>query len=392
MRIIPYGHQSIEQDDIDEVLSVLFSEYLTQGPKVGEFERNFSNKVGTKYSVAVNSGTSALHIACLSLGLKAGDYLWTSPISFVASANCGIYCGAKIDFVDIDQNSWNISIDNLEDKLNSAKKRNVLPKILVVVHLAGMPCDMKRIRELSVEFGFYVIEDAAHALGAIYEGTKIGSCKYSDMTVFSFHPIKAITTGEGGLVTTNNQNIYKKLVMLRSHGITREKDDLENNNQGGWYYEQQYLGYNYRMADINAALGNSQIRRLDNFIASRTKKAEYYKSALSGANVKFQKQTQNGISAWHIFIVVLNQKLAPYRERIFTDLRSKNIGVNVHYIPIHLQPYYRKMGFRKGNFPVSENYYERALTLPLYPDLALMDQEYVVESLLDVLNYYEGLK
>jgi len=368
--MIPYSHQSISKADIEAVVKVLKSDFLTQGQEVPAFEASICEYTGSKYAVAVNSATSALHLSCLALGLQNQDRLWTSPITFVASANCGLYCGAKVDFVDIDPHTWNISIEKLEAKLKKAKIKNSLPKVLVAVHLCGLSCDMKSINMLSKKYGFKVIEDASHAIGGEFNKNRIGSCLYSDATVFSFHAIKGITTGEGGMVLTNNQDIASHLQLLRNHGISRDEKLMTHKSDGPWYYQQIELGFNYRMTDIQGALGRSQLKRLDNFISRRHEIAKIYDDKLESLSLKFQQNSIECYSGMHLYVVRLNKdKSSKTRQEVFEILRKKNIGVNVHYIPIHLQPFYKQFGFKNGQFPEAESYYEEAISLPIYPDL-----------------------
>lgn len=372
MKIIPYGKQSISEQDIASVIEVLRSDYLTQGEAVPRFESDLRNYVGADYAIAVNSATSALHIACLAMGLGSGDELWTSPISFVASANCALYCGAKVDFVDIDPDTYNMCPDKLEDKIKSTGK---IPKIVVPVHLTGQSCDMLKFRVLADKYGFFLLEDASHAIGASYLDGKVGSCQYSDAAVFSFHPVKIITTGEGGAITTNNPDLYNKIVLLRSHGITRDQN-LMNHNDGPWYYEQLVLGYNYRLTDIQAALGSSQLHRLDDFVQKRHEIAAFYNKKLDSSFIKKPQQAQNQRSSFHLYAVQVEN-----RGPIFTRLRESNIGVNVHYIPIYLQPYYKKIGFTKGYCMNAESYYQKTISLPIYPDLTNEQQLYVINQI-----------
>lgn len=383
--MIPYGRQSISDDDIKAVVDVLKSDYLTQGPVVPEFEKSICKYTGASYAVAVNSGTSALHIACLSLGLGKGDWLWTSSISFVASANCGIYCGARVDFIDIDPITWNISIDKLKHKLIYAKKHNKLPKIIVVVHLSGLPCDLAEIYKLSKEYGFYVIEDACHAIGSRYNNNNIGSCKYSDITVFSFHPVKVMTTGEGGMATTNIINLANKMRILRTHGITRDPDLMTHDPDGEWYYQQIDLGFNYRMTDIAAALGISQLLRLDSNIKKRHEIVRFYNKALSSLLLMLPYSDVSRYSSCHLYIVRIKNKKKLYSE-IFELLTNFGIGVNKHYIPIHTQPFYKNFGFKSGDFPESESYYREAISLPIFPDLTKKEQESVISAVSKALE------
>ncbi|MDA7802552.1 UDP-4-amino-4,6-dideoxy-N-acetyl-beta-L-altrosamine transaminase [Gammaproteobacteria bacterium] len=380
--MIPYGKQDITQADIDAVVEVLNSDFLTQGPKVPLFEETLANKVGAKHSFAVNSATSALHIACLALDLKQGDALWTSPISFVASANCGVYCGAEIDFVDIDPQTYNLCPEALEAKLINAKKENKLPKVLVAVHLCGQPCDMESIHALSTRFGFKIIEDASHAIGGKYKGEYIGNCRYSDITVFSFHPVKIITTAEGGMALTNNTQLANKMNLHRSHGITRDQNFMTHDSDGPWYYQQIDIGYNYRMTELQAALGITQIARLDTYVARRHHLAKRYNEILSELPITLPWQHSDSYSGLHLYVIRLQlQKIRKTHLEVFNDLRKHDIGVNLHYIPIHTQPFYRKMGFKQGDYPNSESYYMEAISLPMYQSLSDEHQELVVESL-----------
>ena len=384
--MIPYGKQNINQKDIDSVLEVLKSDFLTQGPKVPLFERLVAEKVEADYAVAVNSATSALHIACMALGLGQNDWLWTSPITFVASANCGLYCGAKVDFVDIDPQTYNLCPKALECKLVEAENRGRLPKVLVAVHLCGQPCDMKAIHELSKRFGFYVIEDASHAIGGKYRGEYIGSCRYSDITVFSFHPVKIITTAEGGMALTKDSKLFKKMELLRSHGITRDESMMEENTHGGWYYEQIDLGYNYRMTELQAALGISQMERLDDFVASRHSLANIYNKELSELPIDLPFQLENTYSGMHLYVIRLNlNEIKKSHKKVFEELRERGVGVNLHYIPVHIQPYYKRMGFDWGDFPVAENYYQEAVSIPIFHGMTDDQQNEVIATLVEVL-------
>lgn len=387
MNLIPYGRQHIIEDDILAVTEILRSDWLTQGPTIERFERAVAEYCGAKYAVAVSSATSALHIACLAVGLGPGDSLWTSPNTFVASANCGLYAGAHVDFVDIDPKSYNLSVDQLEEKLKRASKFGKLPKAVIPVHFSGQSCQMERISELSQDYGFLMIEDASHALGGSYKGNKVGSNQYSDMTVFSFHPVKIITTGEGGMITTNNEKLYQKLVRLRSHGITRAPEFMVREPEGPWYYEQIELGFNYRMTDIQAAIGLSQMARLDQFVERRNMLAQRYTVAIRGLPLVLPWHDPDVYSAFHLYVVQLKlEHINKSRKAIFDELRSAGINVNVHYIPVHTQPYYQKLGFAKGNFPEAEKYYERAITLPLYYGLSEDDQDYVIRKVKEVLK------
>ena len=381
--MIYYGRQSINEADIEAVVSVLHSDFLTQGPMIERFEKCVADYCGAKYAVAVTNATAALHIACKAAGLSPGDTLWTSPITFVASANCGRYCGASVDFVDIDNVTYNMSADELEKKLMAGGH----PKVVVPVHLAGQSCDMEKIYALSKRYSFTVLEDASHALGATYKDTRVGSCRYSDMSVFSFHPVKIITTGEGGMVLTNNKNLYEKLVLYRSHGITRDVCKMTKAADGPWYYQQIELGYNYRMTDIQAALGYNQMARLDMFVARRRQLAKRYDELLAELPLRTPKQSENSNSSWHIYIVRIDKSCVnKSRTDIFEEMKKRDVTLNLHYIPVHLQPYYQAMGFHAGAFPMSEHYYEEAFTLPLYYELTDKEQDKVVQALKDVLR------
>tara|TARA_B100000963_G_scaffold359712_1_gene387875 strand:+ start:142 stop:1320 length:1179 start_codon:yes stop_codon:yes gene_type:complete len=378
---IPYGKQSISLKDIENVQKVLGSQFITQGPLTESFEKEVSKKVSAKYGISANSATSALHIACQSLGLTKADILWTSPISFVASANCGVYCGAKVDFVDIEPNSGLMSIDKLNEKLIFAKKNNCLPKIIIPVHLGGNSCDMESIYNLSKIYKFKIIEDSSHAIGGKYKGNYIGNCKYSSINIFSFHPVKIITTGEGGLATTNDHNLYKKMKSLTTHGIVKDPSEFIYDPPGPWAYEQQNLGYNYRITEIQAALGLSQLSRLDKFVKKRNSIFKYYVKKLKNEPIKFLKISKDNYSALHLGIIRLNDKKKSSHKFIFQEMRKYNIGVQLHYQPIHLQPYYRNLGFKIGDFKNAEEYALNAFSIPLYPDLERKQQDYVINTL-----------
>ena len=377
--MIKYGQQHLDQSDKLNVLEVLRSEYLTQGPAVSTFEKNVAIEVNALHCVSFNSATSALHGACVALGLSSGDIAWTSPNSFVASANCALYCGAQVDFIDIDPDTYNICINSLEEKLEKAKVNGCLPKVVIAVHFAGQPCDMPRIHDLSKLYGFKIIEDASHSIGATVNGSEIGSCTYSDVTVFSFHPVKIITTGEGGIASCKCAKISQSLSKFRSHGITRDPREMVRNEDEPWYYEQQTLGYNYRLTDIQAALGCSQLNKLDTFISIRRKLVQEYKSQLSSSNFKLPILRPDRTSSWHLYVVLCQDERL--RKQKFLEMRASGIGVNVHYIPIHLQPFYKRLGFKRGDFPNAEWYYQRCLTLPLHQDLTASQ----IESICDVL-------
>lgn len=384
--MIYYGKQSINEADIQAVMNVLRSDFLTQGPVLERFEKKVAKYCGVRYAVAVSNATSALHIACRAAGLAEGDMLWTSPITFTASANCGRYCGADVDFVDIDSKTYNMSADGLERKLEQAKLDGKLPKVVVPVHLAGQSCDMERIHELAVEYGFTVLEDASHAIGADYLGAKVGSCAYSDMAVFSFHPVKIITTGEGGMVLTNNDDLYKKLCLYRSHGITRDDSLITHQVDGPWYYQQIELGYNYRMTELQAALGFSQMDRLDEFVSRRRHLVDRYNNFLSDLPVTIPYVMEGAVPSWHLYMVRADfSNLKINRVQLFAEMKKRGIVLNLHYIPVHTQPYYQGFGFKKGDFPNSEKYYEEVFTLPLYCDLTEKQQDKVIDILHEIL-------
>ncbi len=378
--IVPYGRQDINDDDVNTVAKALRSDFLTQGSLHIEFEEAISTKVNSKYCVSVNSATSALHLACLALGLGEGDILWTTPITFVASANCGRYCGAKVDFVDIEERTGLISIEKLEKKLLEASKIDQLPKIVLPVHLAGASCEMSEISRLSKKYGFFIIEDASHALGGTYNQDPVGSCKFSDITVFSLHPVKIITSAEGGLATTNCPTIYEKLKCLRSHGITKDKKKFIGGSFELWRYEQHELGFNFRLSDVNSALGLSQLKRLDQFIQKRNQIAKLYIDELSSLPLNFLLPMQNVISSYHLFIVQLDNKNKEFHESFFNYLISKGIGVQLHYLPVHLQPYYSNMGFLKGQYPIAERYAISSLSLPMFPGLKKQEIQFVINQ------------
>ena len=380
--MIPYGRQDITSADIAAVVDVLQSDWLTQGPVVPRFEEAIVGKTGARYAIAVNSATSALHIACLALDLGPGDWLWTSPNTFVASANCGLYCGAKVDFVDIDPHTYNMSAGALEQKLEKAERLGILPKIVIPVHFAGQSCDMASIRALSTRYGFKIIEDASHAIGGRYKEKAIGCCEYSDITVFSFHPVKIITTGEGGMAVTNNADLAESMQQLRSHGITRDPQRMQTPSLGPWYYEQIALGFNYRMTDIQAALGLSQLKRLEYFVTRRQDIAAVYDHALDGLPLIKPYQHVDTYSAYHLYVIQVDVQHASLdRNTLFANLRAAEVGVNVHYIPVHIQPYYHVLGFSVGDYPVAEHYYANALSLPIYARLTDSDQMNVIDAI-----------
>lgn len=380
--MIPYGRQNITQADIDAVIGVLKSDFLTQGPVVPAFEGAVANKVSAKYAVAVNSATSALHIACLALGLKKGDWLWTSPVTFVASANCALYCGAQVDFVDIDPGTYNLCPQELEKKLIVAEREGRLPKIVIPVHLAGQSCDMQAIHLLAKKYHFKIIEDASHAIGGKYLEQYIGGCQYSDITVFSFHPVKIITTGEGGMAVTNDESMASKMRLFRSHGITKEASEMAREPDGPWYYEQIDLGFNYRMTDIQAALGLSQLSRLDQYVQKRREIAEIYNERLSSLSISLPMQNPKTESAFHLYVIrIANESSDKNRRATYDQLLNAGIAANLHYIPVYFHPYYVQKGFRKGYCLNAESYYETALSIPLFPELVARDLDLIVATL-----------
>ena len=384
--MIPYGKQEITQADIDSVVAVLQSDFLTQGPQVPAFEKSLTDYTGAEYALAVNSATSALHIACLALGLGPGDWLWTSPVTFVASANCALYCGAQVDFVDIDPRTYNLCPKALAAKLALAEQEGRLPKVLIPVHLCGQPCDMEVIYQLAQYYGIKIIEDASHAIGGKYKGLPVGNCKYSDITVFSFHPVKIITTAEGGAALTNDADLAHKMALYRSHGITRDEACMTEPSHGAWYYQQIELGYNYRMTELQAAMGVSQMQRLDDFVAKRHSLAERYDRLLSDLPLVTPYQLPDTYSGLHLYVIRLRlNDIELTHSEVFTQLREHGIGVNLHYIPVHTQPYYRKMGFKDGDFPQAEAYYAEAISLPMFHTLTDAQQATVVATLRDIL-------
>jgi len=387
MSVIPYGRQDISEADIQAVVDVLRSDFLTQGPAVPAFEQAISDYCGAQHSVAVNSATSALHVACLALGVGKGDVVWTSPITFVASANCALYCGASVDFVDIDSRTYNLSVEQLQIKLEQARQQNRLPKVVIPVHLCGQPCEMERIHQLSQEFGFKIIEDASHAIGGKYQGQPIGSCRYSDITIFSFHPVKIITTAEGGIAVTNRIELAEKMALLRSHGITRDPAQMTHESDGAWYYQQINLGFNYRMTDMQAALGLSQMQRLDTFVERRHELAQRYNELLDHLPLTLPWQHPDGYSGLHLYVIRLQLEAIKVTHReVFDALRQQGIGVNLHYIPVHTQPYYEAMGFESGDFPESERYYQEVISLPMFFAMTDEQQETVCSRLTKILR------
>lgn len=387
--MIPYGKQLISADDIDAVKAVLKSDYLTQGEQVPAFEQAIAQECKARYAVAVNSATSALHIACLALGVSEGDWVWTSPNTFVASANCARYCGAEVDFVDIDPQTYNMSVSALKEKLLVAEQQGKLPKVVIPVHFAGQPCDMKAIYHLSQQFGFAIIEDAAHAIGAQYQDQPVGSCRYSDITVFSFHPVKIITTAEGGVATTNQPGLAEKMQLLRSHGVTREPHLMQDcpsvdAERGAWFYQQVDLGFNYRMTELQAALGLSQLKQLEAFVEKRHQLAQVYHQDLKNFPLTLPFQSEGNRSSYHLFPIQLETEVVS-RQQFFDRLREKGLGVNVHYIPVHTQPYYQQRGFRVGDYPVAEAYYRKAVSIPLHQGMSRDDQTTVIKAIKESL-------
>jgi len=379
---IPYGRQDISEEDIRAVVDVLRSDFLTQGPAVPAFEKSIADYCGPQHAIAVNSATSALHIACLALGAGKGDRVWTTPITFVASANCALYCGASVDFVDIDPRTYNMSVEGLAEKLAYAEKTGDLPKVVIPVHLCGQPCDMVGIHALGQKYGFKIIEDASHAIGGRYRNEPIGNCRYSDITVFSFHPVKIITTGEGGMAMTNDAHLAKRMQLLRSHGITRDANEMTHVPDGPWYYQQVDLGFNYRMTDVQAALGRSQMSRLDEFVTKRHILATRYDQELENSPVITPWQHADSYSGLHLYVIRLKPgEIAKTHRQVFEALRAAGIGVNLHYIPVHMQPYYQKLGFKVGDFPEAEEYYGTAISLPLFPALTNDQQDKVVAAI-----------
>ncbi len=384
--MIPYGKQSISQTDIDAVVDTLKSDWLTQGPRVEQFETSLCDYTGSAHAVAVNSATSALHIACLALGLGEGDIVWTSPNTFVASANCALYCGADVDFVDIDPTNYNMSVTALAQKLEAAAAQDKLPKIVIPVHFSGQSCDMRAIHKLSQQYGFHIIEDASHAIGAKYRDETVGNCRYSDITVFSFHPVKIVTTGEGGAALTNNAALAQTMQQLRSHGITRDANQFTQAADGDWYYQQISLGFNYRITDMQCALGLSQMQRLDDFIRQRHRIADIYDAQLSELDVITPQRDAESYSSLHLYVIRLSKPDALKRRQVYDAMRQAGIGVNVHYIPVHTQPWYQAMGFRPGDFPEAETYYASCLSLPIFPELREQEQLAVVNTLKQALQ------
>ncbi len=385
--MIPYGRQHLDEDDVKAVVETLTSNWLTQGPAISKFETALADYCGANFGIAVNSATSALHIACLALGVSKGDRVWTSPNSFVASSNCALYCGAKVDFVDIDLHTGNMCVDALRKKLALAESTNALPKVVIPVHFAGQPCDMKEIRALSKQYGFFVIEDASHAVGAKYQEKFVGSCQFSDICVFSFHPVKIITTMEGGMALTNNSEWAEKMRMLRSHGITNDPEKMTEDSHGPWYYQQIALGFNYRMTDVEAALGLSQLSKLETFLEKRNVLANYYDKLFSDySGITPLQQNSKIYSSYHLYVVRIDSLTNQQHATLVANLRESGVFAHVHYIPIHMQPFYISLGFKIGDFPNAEKYYQQAVTLPLFPDLKEDEVEHIVALFVDIVN------
>jgi len=385
--VIPYGRQHLDEDDVKAVVETLTSNWLTQGPAISKFETALADYCGANFGIAVNSATSALHIACLALGVSKGDRVWTSPNSFVASSNCALYCGAKVDFVDIDLHTGNMCVDALRNKLVLAESINALPKVIIPVHFAGQPCDMKEIRALSKQYGFFVIEDASHAVGAKYQEKFVGSCEFSDICVFSFHPVKIITTMEGGMALTNNSEWAEKMRMLRSHGITNDPEKMTEDSHGPWYYQQIALGFNYRMTDVEAALGLSQLSKLETFLEKRNVLANYYDKLFSDySGITPLQQNSKIYSSYHLYVVRIDSLTNQQHATLVANLRESGVFAHVHYIPIHMQPFYISLGFKIGDFPNAEKYYQQAVTLPLFPDLKEDEVEHIVALFVDIVN------
>ncbi len=381
--MIPYGRQTISEEDIQAVTAVLRSDWITQGPAIPRFEQAVATYCHVPYSVAVTSATAALHLACLALDVGPGDRVWTTPNTFVASANCALYCNATVDFVDIDPATANMGVQALARKLQDAEAKGGLPKVVIPVHFSGEPCDMVEMGRLAHRYGFRIIEDASHAIGAKYSDGVVGDCRHSDITVFSFHPVKIITTGEGGALTTRRPELARKLALLRTHGITRDTAEMTGSTHGTWYYEQVMLGFNYRMTDLQAALGISQLSRIEEFVSRRHLLASRYNAALPGLPVRWLPRSTTNRSALHLYVVYVS---ADRRRQVFNQLRERGFGVNVHYIPVHLQPYYRRFGFREGDFPAAEQHYHEAISLPLYPSLKESEQDQIITAFREVLQ------
>ena len=385
-KYIPYGRQNISRTDINNVIKVLKSDFLTQGPQVPLFENEISDYVGSKFCTLANSATSALHLACMALEVSKNDYVWTSAISFVATSNAALYCGAKIKFIDINESTFNISANLLEDELVAAKKQNALPKAVIVVHMCGQSANMKKIFKLSKKYKFHIIEDASHAIGGSYQNKKIGSCLYSDLCIFSFHPVKIITTGEGGAVTTNDINLHKKIKNLATHGITKITEDFQNKSDGSWYYEQQLLGCNYRMTDIQASLGRSQLKRIDNFVIKRNKIAYNYNQLLKHLPINLPIVNSDCFSSFHLYVIRVKEEIKHLRDKLFNDLKENGVGVNIHYIPIYKHPFYKRILNKKVFLPNAEKYYKTAISIPIFPGLEKSDQKLISKWIEDSIS------
>ena len=386
--MIPYGRQSISDADIEAVVAVLKSDFLTQGPAVPAFEEAVASLCGARYGVAMNSATSALHLACVALGVGAGDRVWTSPLTFVASSNAALYCGAEVDFIDVDERTYNMCPLRLEEKLDRAAETGTLPKVIIPVHLAGQSCDMAAIHAAASRHGVRIIEDASHAIGGSYRSEPVGNCRFSDITIFSFHPVKIVTTGEGGMAMTNDRELAELMRLDRTHGITRDPAELQHDDAGPWYYEQQRLGFNYRMTDIAAALGLSQLTRIDEFIARRREIAAAYDVAFADLPVRTPWQHPDTDSAWHLYVIRIDPRRVSRSHRaIFDELRETGIGVNLHYIPVYRQPYYRELGFGQGHCPNAEAYYAEAISLPIYPSMTDKDQRQVIAAVAEAVTH-----
>lgn len=382
---IPYGRQHIDDEDIAAVVDTLKSDFLTQGPKVPEFESQLCHLTGAQFACATNSATSALHLACLALNVGTGDIVWTSPISFVASSNCALYCNATVDFVDVDTNTGLMSINALTKKLADAEKTNTLPKVVIPVHLCGHSCDMKAMATLAKQYSFRIIEDASHAVGSFYQGKPVGSCQYSDISIFSFHPVKIITSAEGGIALTNKQSLADKMSKLRSHGITNVASEMTEPSHGPWYYQQQMLGFNYRMTELQAALGVSQLKKLKPLVSKRNAKAVIYDEAFANTDLTILEPADNSQSSYHLYVVLLPQRLVNEHRNIIEKMREANICAHLHYIPIHIQPFYQTLGFNEQDFPNAMDYYHRAISIPLYPDLDSKAQQFIIDTIKEML-------